>query len=189
MNVNFFNEVHHIQEKCFDNIKTILNKYVNNPNIINEVNNEIFKAFTDIDAKYINDYNNFISINNNNNVPESNSNDSEEEMDMSGDSECDSQSEFDFQGLRRKFFVLFSQKEGIIKQIVEYLPTLEKYVDHSIRRQRVDAQLYNYWILVEFSAKRTLRNDKVFNTLYNYKANSKKQYEKFMENHGEPFHF
>ena len=60
MNVNFFNEVHHIQEKCFDNIKTILNKYVNNPNIINEVNNEIFKAFTDIDAKYINDYNNFI---------------------------------------------------------------------------------------------------------------------------------
>ncbi len=190
---NFFTQINEIHTKCFANINQIIGNYVNNTSLTNQINDEINKAFLQIDNKYVNEYKNIID-NNRNNVANDNNNKSSEENEDEDEDEDEMDVDDDQipvykEGVRRKFYLLVTKSLGDLRTILNYFPKLKYYEDHRLKRERVDIQDYNYWVLLMLSQRSTLRNEKVCNSIYNHIEKSKEGYLEFLELHGEDFHF
>ena len=66
---------------------------------------------------------------------------------------------------------------------------MKKYKDHRKKRESVDAQDYNFWVFVELSSKSTLKNDKVYNSEYNFKAYSNQAHYDYINRYGKNFKY
>ena len=188
---NIYNQIHSMQSSCFSEVESIIRRYSDNPNLIAEVSNVLQKYYINIDKKYL------YALNNNEDNGDNGKDQNDDGMDIDGDGSEDGDEDEEedeenpnenYKDTRRKYFILLTKSLNYLSKINEYLPQKKNYQIHSIKKQRIDIQEYQYWILVEFSKKSSLKNSEVYNSIQNYKYHSREGYLKFFRLCGENFY-
>jgi len=189
---NFFNKINSIKQRCYDNTKEQIMRFINSQELAEKINEGIKQAFEEIEKNYINNNNNIFNFNNNNIDDDDNDNnnddDNEEDNNEEEDEEMeDGEIDFEKNSKRRKFFILCTTSYGELSKIIENIQKKKNYHGHIIRRERLAAQHYRFWVLVQFNPRASLSSKKYFNCILKFRCFSKKSYYDFISNIGEPF--